>query len=170
MPEYDKGVFSWDPKTGGTKAIGYTSRVINAYEILTFKARVDTEGSFGLVLRSRVPGTIAWQTTSYLLWIYQGAIEVQRYSGGALIIDTVKTDFDLTKWNKWEFGILNDNPEGPRILIRVNDEEIYNYVDTDKQKQLTEDGYFTVMTSDKGKGFQLAGVDTPVVDDNWLNK
>ncbi|MGW8566976.1 Ig-like domain-containing protein [Isoptericola sp. NPDC055881] len=117
-------------------------------ELLRFDASVGAYngGWFGFSVRSKTAGDPVWTNSSsgYLVVIKEDVIEMQRWSPAVFMVDTFpNTVIEPNSTHEVTFGAV-DVEGGVRVVLRVDGEPVWSYLDDTADNALATDGYFTV--------------------------
>ncbi|GAA1720147.1 hypothetical protein GCM10009809_14850 [Isoptericola hypogeus] len=117
-------------------------------ELLRFDASFGqfNGGWFGFSVRSKQAGAGVWENSNsgYLVVIKEDQIEMQSWKPGVFMIDIFPNDvIDPGSTHEITFGAL-DVDGGTRIVLRVDGEPVWSYLDRGADNPLATDGYFHV--------------------------
>ncbi|MFD6176824.1 MULTISPECIES: Ig-like domain-containing protein [unclassified Isoptericola] len=117
-------------------------------ELLRFETSVGdfNGGWFGFSVRSKTAGDPVWTNSSsgYLVVIKEDVIEMQKWSPAVFMVDTFpNTVIEPNSTHEVTFGAVNVEG-GTRLVLRVDGEPVWSYLDDAADNPLATDGYFTV--------------------------
>ncbi|MBB6732423.1 OmpL47-type beta-barrel domain-containing protein [Cohnella zeiphila] len=148
------------PTTART-VFGYTGAKIKHNEILQFKAKLDTSNglqAFGI--RATNTNKVAWDSNSqYLIVVKSGTVEVQKWYGGNLIVESIPNTFLQSGiWHTVQLGAI-DTHEGVQVIMNVDGTEVVNWTDTNNPIQ--DEGYFEVYGSTTQSPIAIGSIESP---------
>lgn len=116
-------------------------------ELLRFDTSVGAfnGGWFGFSVRSKTAGDPVWTNSSsgYLVVIKEDVIEMQKWSPAVFMVDTFpNTVIEPNSTHEVTFGAV-DVEGGTRVVLRVDGEPVWSYLDDAADNPLATDGYFT---------------------------
>lgn len=143
----------------------HSARTLEPYEAAHFKATFDfggqSSGSYYTMfgLRTQKAVNHLWNTSSYVFLVTKENIELQSFKAGGIgkfYLTVPNTFIEEGKEHDIQFAAV-PSPEGVRILLQVDGEMVYDYVD--KENIITNGGLATVETSNEVCGLTLAEAD-----------
>ncbi|MFE6968546.1 Ig-like domain-containing protein [Isoptericola sp. NPDC057653] len=130
-----RGAWGFAPKKFGDELLRFTTSVGDY-----------NGGWFGFSVRSKTAGTPVWTNSSsgYLVVIKEDVIEMQRWKPDVFMIDTFpNTVIEPNSTHDVTFGAVAVEG-GIRVVLRVDGEPVWSYLDDTADNALATDGYFTV--------------------------
>ncbi|MFE5339496.1 Ig-like domain-containing protein [Isoptericola sp. NPDC056578] len=130
-----RGAWSFKPKQFGDELLRFDTSV-GAFN----------GGWFGFSVRSKTAGDPVWTNSSsgYLVVIKEDVIEMQKWSPAVFMVDTFpNTVIEPGSTHEVTFGAV-DVEGGTRVVLRVDGEPVWSYLDDAADNPLATDGYFTV--------------------------
>jgi len=149
----DNGGITWTRTSAGHNACaGYKAKMIENYQIVKFNARLDWEnkdawGYFGL----RSPDTTAgYHGGVYGFFIKQDIFELQKFGIGTNFFLTAPNDgiVEFGKEYTFEIAALDQSDGSVRLIMKVDGQTIFDYIDDEIGKTRSEPGYFTVYSTE----------------------
>ncbi len=131
---------------------GYNGNLLKAHHILKMTAEftLNDNGYTSIGLRSGNYAVVPWNTTEYIFLVKKDVVELQRFNGDER--------FFFDKPNQWiktgkpvqlEFGAVTE-ADGIRITVKVDGNEVFNYLDAD-DFAVTTPGKFHVYNNSGSK-------------------
>jgi len=157
--DFTGGSLTFKATTNRTVA-GYIGNKIPHNAILQFKTKLDTSSGFvGFGLRAQNTSKPAWSSNAqYLIVVKTSAIEVQKWNGGSLIVESIPNTFlPSGSWHTVQLGAV-DTKGGVQIMMNVDGANVVDWTDTNNPIQ--DEGYFEIYGSGSGLPIMLGSIDT----------